>query len=57
MIWTILEIIGVLALAGALITLMVVIFADQRKHHIEHHYEKSVPVNRKGKGVYDLDDD
>lgn len=57
MIWTILEILGVLALAGALILIMIVVFADQRKHHIDHQYEKSVPVNRKGKGVYDFDDD
>lgn len=57
MIWTILEILGILALAGALILIMIVVFADQRKHNIEHQYEKSVPVNRHGGGVYDIDDD
>lgn len=57
MIWTILEILGILALVGALTLIMLVIFADQRKHNIEHQYEKSVPVNRHGEGVYDIDDD
>lgn len=57
MIWTILEILGILALVGALTLIMLVIFADQRKHNIEHQYEKSVPVNKHGEGVYDLDDD
>lgn len=57
MIGTILAILGALFLAGALILIMIVVFADQREHHIEHQYEKSVPVNHKGKGVYDLDDD
>lgn len=57
MIGTILAILGALFLAGALILIMLVIFADQRKHNIEHQYEKSVPVNKHGEGVYDLDDD